>query len=282
MISVSKMRLAGRTAVITGAASGIGRGLALALARRGCHLALADLNAAALAETCALALAAAASGGEPVRISQHPLDVADAAAVVAFPAAVRAAHPSVDLLFNNAGVSLGGTFEQVSAEDFDWLMAINFGGVVRMTRAFLPLLRQSDDARIVNLSSIFGIIAPAGQTAYSASKFAVRGFSIALRQELAGTNVGVSVVHPGGVATDIAKSARFAAQWSAAEKAQALANAAKALRMPPEEAAEKIVRGAELRRARILVGADAKLLTLLERIAPVGYGAVLARLMPKP
>lgn len=278
---MSKMRLAGRTAVVTGAASGIGRGLAIALARRGCHVALADINNAALNDTCVVARVAA-TGGEPVRISQHQLDVADSAAVAAFPVAVRAVHPSVDLLFNNAGVSLGGSFEQISAEDFDWLMAINFGGVVRMTRAFLSLLRQSDDARIVNLSSIFGIIAPAGQTAYSASKFAVRGFSNALRHELAGTTVGVSVVHPGGVATNIAKSARFSTQWGAAEKSQALANAAKALRMPPEEAAERIVRGVEQRRARILVGADAKSLALLERIAPVGHGAVLARLMPKP
>ena len=278
---MSKMRLAGRTAVVTGAASGIGRGLAIVLARRGCHLALADVNSTALNDTCVLARAAAASG-EPVRISQHQLDVAESAAVAAFPSVVRDTHPSVDLLFNNAGVSLGGTFEQISAEDFDWLMAINFGGVVRMTRAFLPTLRQTDDARIVNLSSIFGIIAPAGQTAYCASKFAVRGFSNALRHELAGTNVGVSVVHPGGVATNIAKSARFSAQWSAVEKAQALANAAKALRMPPEEAARRIVRGVEERRARIIVGADAKLLTLLESIAPVGYGTVLSRLMPKP
>jgi NAD(P)-dependent dehydrogenase (short-subunit alcohol dehydrogenase family) len=275
---MSKLRLAGRTAVVTGAASGIGRGLAIALARRGCNLALADVNAAALAETCTLARAAA-TAGEPVRISQHSLDVAAAAAVAAFPAEVRAAHPSVDLLFNNAGVSLGGNFEQLSAEDFDWLMAINFGGVVRMTRAFLPLLRQSDEARIVNLSSIFGIIAPAGQTAYSDSKFAVRGFSMALRHELSGTNVGVSVVHPGGVATNIAKSARFSPHWSGAEKAQALANAAKALRMPPGEAAEKIIRGAEQRRARILIGADAKLLALLERVAPVAYWSLLSRLM---
>ena len=278
---MNNMRLAGRTAVVTGAASGIGRGLAVVLARRGCHLALADVHAGTLAETSALARAASATG-EPVRISQHQLDVADAAAVAAMPAAVRVAHPSVDLLFNNAGVSLGGTFEQVSAEDFDWLMAINFGGVVRMTRAFLPLLHQSDDARIVNLSSIFGIIAPAGQTAYAASKFAVRGFSNALRHELAGTTVGVSVIHPGGVATNIAKSARFSTQWSAAEKSQALANAAKALRMPPEEAAARIVRGVERRRARIVVGADAKLLTLLERIAPVRYWSLLSRAMPKP
>src|SRR6202040_1171273 len=119
-------------------------------------------------------------------------------------------HPGVDILVNNAGVALGGTFEQTAEDDFEWLFAINFWGVVRMTRAFLPLLHNSEEARIVNLSSLFGLIAPPGQTAYSASKFAVRGFSMALSHELAGTNIGVTTVHPGGVATSIAKNARMA------------------------------------------------------------------------
>ena len=154
------MKVEGRTAVITGAASGIGRGTAQALAKRGCNLALADLNEDGLAETAALA------DREGVKISRHRLDVASREAVAAFPEAVLAAHGRADLLFNNAGVAIGGTFEQVAEEDFDWLMEINFFGVVRMTRAFLPLLRSSGQARIVNVSSIFGIIAPPGQTAY--------------------------------------------------------------------------------------------------------------------
>ena len=130
--------------------------------------------------------------------------------MAALPARVRAAHGRADLLINNAGVALAGTFDQVSESDFDWLMEINFHAVVRMTRAFLPQLRASDDARIVNVSSVFGLISPPGQCAYCASKFAVRGFSNSLRHELAGTRVGVSVVHPGGVATAIARNARAA------------------------------------------------------------------------
>ena len=164
-----EMQLKGRAAIITGAASGIGRALAHALARRGCHLALADVNMAGLEETAQRA----ATG---VRITRHSLDVGDAQAIAAFPDLVRAEHGRVDLLVNNAGVALGGTFEQIDEAEFDWLLAINFFGAVRMTRAFLPMLKASDDARIVNISSIFGIIAPPGQTAYCASKFAVRGF----------------------------------------------------------------------------------------------------------
>ncbi|MBL0405505.1 SDR family oxidoreductase [Microvirga aerilata] len=171
------MELKGRTAVVTGAAGGIGRAIAVSLARRGCHLALADINDAGLAETLALI----AKPG--LRVTHHHLDVADRDAVAAFPEIVQATHLGVDLLINNAGVALGGTFEQVSEEDFEWLFEINFWGVVRLTRAFLPALRASDDACIVNLSSIYGNIAPPGQTAYSASKFAVRGFSNALRHE---------------------------------------------------------------------------------------------------
>ena len=167
---MADMRLAGRTAVITGAGSGIGRGIALALAKRGCHLALADIEERGLAETVAML-------PNTVRISSHQLDVADRTAVMAFPEVVRAVHPHVDLLVNNAGVALGGTFEQVAEEDFDWLFSINFHGVVRMTRAFLPLLQASDDARLVNISSIFGIVAPAEQVAYAASNFAVSGFT---------------------------------------------------------------------------------------------------------
>ena len=183
----------------------------------------------------------------------------------------------MDLLVNNAGVALGGHFDEVSEADFDWLMEINFHAVVRMTRAFLPVLRASDDARIVNISSVFGLIAPPGQSAYCASKFAVRGFSNALRHELSGTRVGVSVVHPGGVATAIARNARVSAGTSAEERRRRLALAEKLLRLPPEAAGEIIVRGVEKRRARILVGRDAVFIALIERLFPVKYWSVLAR-----
>jgi short-subunit dehydrogenase len=267
------MRLENRAAVITGAASGIGRALALSLARRGCHLALADVDEAGMAKTAQLA------GADHVRISCHRLDVADAQAVAGFPALARAAHSSVDLLINNAGVALGGTFEMVSDADFEWLFGINFRGVVRMTRAFLPLLKASDDARLVNLSSVFGLIAPPGQTAYAASKFAVRGFSEALRHELKGTRVGVTVVHPGGVATAIAENARRPAGIPPEELARQRAAAQAALRMPPELAGEIIVKGVERRRARVLVGLDARLIALIERLAPVAHGKLIDLLM---
>jgi NAD(P)-dependent dehydrogenase (short-subunit alcohol dehydrogenase family) len=264
------MNLKGRVAVITGAGSGIGRATALSLARRGCHLALCDINESGLEQTQAQV---SATG---MRASAHPLDVASREAVAALPAAVFEAHGRADLLINNAGVALAGTFDQVSEADFDWLMEINFHAVVRMTRAFLPLLKASDDARIVNLSSVFGLISPPGQSAYCASKFAVRGFSNALRHELAGTRVHVSVVHPGGVATAIARNARVATAVSAEERRHRMDQADKLLRLPPEEAGEVIVRGVEKRRARILVGRDAIIISLLERLLPVSYWRVLA------
>jgi NADP-dependent 3-hydroxy acid dehydrogenase YdfG len=267
------LNLSNRVAVITGAGSGIGRATALSMARRGCHLALADINEDAVQDS---ARAAQALG---VRATAHQLDVADRAAVAAFPATVQQAHKRVDLVMNNAGVAVGGTFEQVSETDFDWLMEINFHGVVRMTRAFLPLLRQSDDARIVNVSSIFGIITPPGQAAYSASKFAVRGFSNVLRLELEGSTVGVSVVHPGGVATSIARSARVPASASADEVERRRKAMEKLLHMAPEKAGEIIVRGIEKRQARILVGSDAKAAALLERLSPVGYWNLLKKAM---
>jgi NAD(P)-dependent dehydrogenase (short-subunit alcohol dehydrogenase family) len=284
----SVMKLKNRTAVITGAASGIGRAIAVSLARRGCNLALADLNDAGLSETALMAKSAQtdptnhAAPKSSLRITEHHLDVADRSAVAAFPEEVRAAHESVDILVNNAGVAIGGTFETVSEEDFEWLFEINFWGVVRMTRAFLPLLRKSDDARIVNLSSIFGLISPAGQAAYSASKFAVRGFSNSLRHELASSNVGVTVVHPGGVATSIAESARLPKGMPAEEIAQRRAVAKKALRLPPHEAGEIIVKGIERRSPRVLVGNDAKLLAAIERLWPVSYWKILSRLLPVP
>jgi NAD(P)-dependent dehydrogenase (short-subunit alcohol dehydrogenase family) len=283
----STMNFENRTAVITGAASGIGRAIAVSLARRGCNLALADVNDAGLSETACLAQSDhtdpthhTAPRSAP-RISQHHLDVADRRAVAALPQAVIAAHPGVDILVNNAGVAVGGMFEAVSEEDFEWLFEINFWGVVRMTRAFLPLLRKSDDARVVNLSSIYGIISPPGETSYSASKFAVRGFSNSLRHELTDSKIGVTVVHPGGIATSIAENARVPKDMPPQEIARRRALAKKALTMPPATAGEIIVKGIERRSARVLVGNDAKFLALLERLAPISYWKMFMRLLPK-
>lgn len=265
------MNVSNRVAVITGAGGGIGRATALALARRRCHLALADIDAEGLKETAWML------GSQGVRVTTHLLDVADREAVRALPEEVHAAHGRIDILMNNAGVALGGTFEQVSESDFEWLMDINFNGVVRMTRAFLPWLRRSDDARVVNVSSIYGIVSPPGQAAYSASKFAVRGFSNALRHELEGSTVAVSVVHPGGVATAIARNARVPLDAPPEDIERGRKVAQKLLRLAPETAGEIIARGIERREARILVGSDAKAVSLLERLSPVHYWRYLKK-----
>lgn len=265
------MRLAGRTAVVTGAAGGIGRAIAQSLVLRGVHLALVDRNVIGLGET---AEAAREAG---VDVSIHVLDIGDAKAIEALPAQVLRQHPGVDLLVNNAGVALGGTFEDISDADFEWLFAINFWGVVRMTRAFLPLLRQADEARLVNMSSLFGLIAPPGQSAYSASKFAVRGFSDVLRKELAGSRVGVTVVHPGGVATRISADARRSAALTPEEVARNEERYKRLLKLSPERAGEIIVKAIERRKARVLVGSDARLAALIERIAPVSYWRLIGR-----
>lgn len=256
---------------MTGAGSGIGRATALALAARGCHLALADVHADRLAETAQLV------AREGLRVSAHRLDVSDRAQIQAFPAQVLAQHVGVDLLFNIAGVGLGGTYDQVSDDDVAWVMDVNFWGTVWMTRAFLPALRACDDAQVVNVSSVFGMVAPAGNVAYSASKFAVRGFSEALRWELEGTHIGVTVVHPGGVATNIANDARVPDGVDEAERQRKLAFSNARLRMPPAKAGEIIVRGVEARKLRILVGWDAVAISLLTRLMPVRYWQVLRR-----
>jgi NAD(P)-dependent dehydrogenase (short-subunit alcohol dehydrogenase family) len=272
-LSQMPLKLRGRTAVVTGAASGIGRAIAASLARRGCNVALADIDGEALAHV------ATEIGSADVRISRHHLDVADRGAIAAFPAHVISEHGGIDVLVNNAGVALGGTFLEIAERDFEWLFDINFWGVVRMTRAFLPHLQKSEEARLVNISSLFGLIAPPGQTAYAASKFAVRGFSEALRRELERVDprIGVTVVHPGGVATSIAKSARQPDSLPAEEVAKRRKFFDSHLTMPPEVAGETIVRGIERRQARILVGSDAKFAALVERLMPVNYWNFLAR-----
>lgn len=268
------MKLAGKVAVVTGAAGGIGRAIARSLAERGCHVAIADIDEPGLAQTASMI-------GNRVWVTRHRLDVSDGEAILALPPVVLATHGQVDIVVNNAGVALGGNFSQLSEAEFDWLFAINFQGVVRMSRAFLPLLSERPEARIVNVSSLFGLIAPPGQSAYAASKFAVRGFSEALRHELieAGSPVGVTVVHPGGIRTEIANKARLAAGVDPAEEARQRAIFASLLKMPPEKAGEIIVRGVEARRARILVGSDAKVASVIERLAPVRYWRLLR---PKP
>ncbi len=258
-------------AVVSGAASGIGAALAHELAQAGCHLALCDFKAPGLADTAAHVRSSA------VRVSEHVLDVSNAAAVAALPAAVLAQHGRVNLLINNAGVALMGSFEQVSLEDFEWLIGINLFGTVRMTKAFLPLLRREAFAHITNISSVFGLIAPPGQSAYATSKFGVRGFSEALRAELAGGPISLTCVHPGGVRTAIADSARTAAAVDAAYVRAARERFRRVARTSPDEAARQIVAAVVARRPRLLIGADARLIALLARLFPVGHMQYLRR-----
>ena len=260
-------------AVVTGAASGIGAALAQTLAQRGMHLALVDIDEAGLAD---VAGRVRRHGGG---VSTHRLDVADAGGVAALPDAVLAAHRRVSVLVNNAGVGLGGTFAQVDPADFDWLIGINFFGTGRMTRAFQPILEREPVAQLVNVSSILGIVASPGQTAYCASKFAVRGFSESLRHELAdaASPVGVTLVHPGGVRTNIAINARAPKGADPALVAEQQAVWQRILTLSPEAAAERIARAIERREARVLVGRDAVQAAWLQRLFPVGYWKMMAR-----
>lgn len=275
-----RFRIQGGVGLVTGAASGIGAALALALARRSCVLVLVDRDAAGLEATAAAAQAA----GVPVET--RILDLADAGAIRALPAAVEARFGRLDLLVNNAGVALGGRFAEIHLDDFEWLMDVNLRAVVRMCHAFLPMLLARPNAQIVNLSSLFGLIAPPGQVAYATSKFAVRGFSEALRHEHAGTGLGVSVVHPGGVATAIARDARAPRPPADPEAAAAMRIAEEVgraaferlLTLPAQAAAEAIVAGIERRAPRILIGRDARNAALIQRLMPAGYWAMIARL----
>lgn len=267
-----RLDLAGGAAVVTGAASGIGRATALALARRGCALALVDRDAEGLRATAKTARARGAAA------SEHVLDVAEADGVAALPEAVVAAHGRVTVLVNAAGVALAGRAEEVSMDELRWLMEINFFAVVGLTTAFLPHLRAAGEAQIATVSSLFGILAPAEQAAYAASKFAVRGWSEALRHELEGTGVGVTVVHPGGVATAICRSARVAAGADAAEVARKQAAfEQRFLRTPPEAVGEAIADAVEARRPRLLVAHGARSGAWLQRLMPVRYWRVLRR-----
>lgn len=257
-------------AVVTGAGSGIGRALAQQLSSAGSALAIADIDEKGLAETAASLTGKAA-------VSSHILDVSDEEGIRSFAEDVAARHGRVTLLINNAGVALIGTFEEISLDDLRWLMGINFWGVVYGVKYFLPILKQQPRAHIVNLSSVFGIIAPVGQSAYSASKFAVRGFTEVVRHELEGTSVSVSCVHPGGIHTPIAKRARLGANASKARQDEAVAYFEKVTPTSPESAAARILKGVERREPRILIGWDARQIDFFQRLRPATYWKMLAK-----
>lgn len=260
-------------AVVTGGASGIGRALAIRLAKEKiAGIAISDVNETGLGETASMIDAV----GVPV--STHVFDVSDREAVERFAADVVANHGRVTHLINNAGVGLFGTFQHVSIEDFEWLMGINFWGVVNCTKAFLPTLLEQERAHIVNVSSVFGLIAPSEQTAYCASKFAVRGFTESLRHELAETNISVACVHPGGVKTNIARNSKVGAGTPSEWKQQGVKFFDKVARTSAEDAAKTIVRGIKSRNPRILIGKDALGISLLSRLFPKRYLGVIERL----
>ncbi|HKW33596.1 MAG TPA: SDR family oxidoreductase [Candidatus Acidoferrum sp.] len=263
-------------AVVTGAASGIGRGLAQRLAAEGSALAIADIDEAGLRQT------AQSLPKNSALLTTHVVDVGKEESVKSFAADVSVRHGRVTLLVNNAGVALHGNFEEISLDDLRWLMDINFWGVVYGVKYFLPLLKREPQAHIVNLSSVFGLIAPAGQAAYSASKFAVRGFTEALRHELAPTSVCVSCVHPGGIRTPIAQHARLGAATPASRRQESISRFEKLARTPPEAAAAVILRGVERREPRIMIGIDAYQIDVLQRLRPATYWKFLARKLKDP
>jgi butyryl-CoA dehydrogenase len=265
----------GRVAAITGAGSGIGRALANALARQGAHVALSDIDDAGLAETVAQC------EGFGVKITSEHLDVADRDAVYAWSDRVVAEHGKVNLIINNAGVALGATVESMSYEDFEWLMNINFWGVVYGTKAFLPHLKRSGEGHIVNLSSVFGLISVPSQSAYNAAKFAVRGFTDTLRMELEieGANVSVTTIHPGGIKTNIARNARMheSIRDIAGDPEKAARDFERAFITSPEKAAAQILTAVRRDRRRALIGPDAKVIDIVSRLPAAIYQSILTR-----
>ena len=260
-------------AVITGAASGIGRALAIRLAREGITgLAISDVNESSLAETTELA----ASDGVP--ISTHVIDVSNLDQMARFADEVIEKHGRVTHLINNTGVGLLGTFEHISIDDMRWLMGINFWGVVHGCKVFLPTLLAQPEAHIINVSSVFGFIAPEEQSAYCASKFAVRGFTESLRHEYAGTNLCVSSVHPGGVLTNIARNSKLGENTPKEWKEQGATFFDRVARSTPEQAAETIVAGIKKKNPRILIGKDARAISSFSRLFPKHYLRVIERL----
>ncbi len=259
-----------RVAVITGAGSGIGRALAIELSAAGCKLAISDINEAAVKQVAQQLK----DNGRDVIADR--LDVADKDAFYAYADKVKAHYGKVNIVINNAGVALGSTVEETSYEDFEWLMGINFWGVVYGTKAFLPMLKEAGEGHIVNISSVFGLIGVPTQSAYNAAKFAVRGFTESLRMELEmeGNAISCTSVHPGGIKTNIAKSARMSGDLKKVTGLDADASRQefeKMFRTTAEEAASTIIKGIRGNKRRVLIGADAVAIDTMQRLLPTTY-----------
>ncbi|HTB04075.1 MAG TPA: SDR family NAD(P)-dependent oxidoreductase [Bradyrhizobium sp.] len=274
----------GAAVAVTGAASGIGRALAIELAARGADLALADRDEAGLQSAAAEIATSTTRTGATRKVSLHRLDIGDSEAVTAFAREAIATHPALNIVINNAGVALLGQFHEIDQAQMEWLFNINFWGAVHATRAFLPHLASQPASHIVNLSSIFGIVAPPGQTAYSAAKFAVRGFSEALRHELqmAKSPIRLSVVHPGGIKTNIVRNSRAGSGVTDNERrVQSIERFDAIAQTSAKDAALRIIKGIEKNEPRILIGSDARFMDLLQRFRPATYWNVMAKRIEK-
>jgi len=266
-----------KVAAITGAGSGMGRTLAVGLARRGCHVAVSDVNEAGLAETVTQASA------HGVKVTSARVDVSKRPEVFAWAEQVVREHGRCNLIFNNAGVALGAMVGSVSPENFEWIMGINFWGVVHGTQAFLPHLKASGEGHVINTSSLFGLVSFPGQGTYNATKFAVRGFTEALREELelTGAPVSATCVHPGGIKTNIARASRMDESLKELGVTDSDGNREKferLFRVTAEDAAEVILKGVEKNARRVLIGNDARFLDLVQRLMPGGYQRLIVRM----
>ena len=265
--------LRNKVAAVTGAASGIGRMLAVNLAREGCHLALSDVDDRGLRETAAMI-------HEGVRVTMHHVDVADRTQVYAYADETARQHGCADIIINNAGVAVCDTLEDVSYENFEWLFGINFWGVVYGTRAFLPLLRKRPEGHIVNISSINAMVPFSNNGPYNAAKSAVMGFTETLVQELDGSTVRVSCVHPGGIKTNIAHNARFCKHVNPDKPHEDVARTFERIaRTTADRAARVIIAGIRKNRRRILIGPDARFMDFQKRLAPVLTNVLTGRIM---
>jgi NAD(P)-dependent dehydrogenase (short-subunit alcohol dehydrogenase family) len=270
---------------VTGAGSGIGRALAVALGKRNCRVAISDIHVEALEETARL-IDPAYARASPPRVICTNIDVAARDQVHAWAESTFEAFGSVNLVINNAGVAQAGTVEANRYEDYEWVMGINFWGVVAGTKAFLPILRQSGEGHIVNISSVFGLCSQPTQSAYNASKFAVRGFTESLRVELDLMNCGVSAtcVHPGGIKTNIVRASRLdesVAKLLGQSKETSAAAFERNLRTTPEDAAGAILRGVQRNARRVLIGADAWGIDVAARLLPSGYQRILGTILER-
>jgi len=258
------MNLTDKVVVITGAGSGIGRALAVQLSQAGCRLALSDIDEQGLAETVAAL-------SDPEKVKSDKLDVANKDAFFAYADDVVSHFGQADVIINNAGVAVSANVDECDIENYEWLLGINMWGVLYGTKAFLPYFKKADTGKIVNISSVFGLIAVPALSAYNMSKFAVRGLNEALWQELEGSNISCLSVHPGGIATKIAENARSAGE----DGSEKISDISKVLDTTAESCAAQIIKAIKKDKRRILVGLDAKMMSLVQHLLPGSYYKIL-------